>query len=72
MLTIVSMILYVVSHTRPVPLAVGREVLQGGPNGRGKPPVDLDLGCYTILPGEGVGSYISGPLAAELQRLRVI
>ena len=28
--------------------AVGK---QGGPSGRGKPPVDLDLGCSTILPG---------------------
>ena len=23
--------------------------IQGGPSGRGKPPIDLDLGCSTIL-----------------------
>ena len=26
--------------------------LQGGPSGSGKPPVDLDLGCSTILTGQ--------------------
>ena len=26
--------------------------LQGGPSGRGKPPVELDLGCSAILPGQ--------------------
>ena len=27
-------------------------ILQGGPSGRGKPPVELDLGCSAILPGQ--------------------
>ena len=26
--------------------------LQGGPSGHGKPPVDLDLTCSVILPGQ--------------------
>ena len=29
-----------------------KQLVQGGPSGRGKPPVELDLGCSAILPGQ--------------------
>ena len=36
--------------------ARGREELQGDPSGWLKPPVDLDLGCSAILPGQQVAT----------------
>ena len=43
-------------------------ILQGGPSGRGKPPVDLDLGCSTILPGQKIATVTAHHLA-ELSEL---
>ena len=48
--------------------ARGREELQGDPSGWLKPPVDLDLGCSAILPGQQVATVLAH-LLPELSEL---
>ena len=42
---------------------------KGDPSGQLQPPIDLDLGCFAILPG-AVGSYSSSPPAAGTARTK--
>ena len=48
--------------------------LQGGPSGRGKPPVELNWGCSTNLPGQQLATVAAQqlPELSELSQLEVV